>query len=76
MGGLAVKSRSGGTVRVGFRVNTDGKCVDVFLRRSVEFVLDEEGLRIVEKSPLWNPAVQNGRKVNAYRIQPITFKKQ
>ncbi len=75
-GELAAKSYNGGTVRVAFRVNTDGKCVDAYLRKSVEFVLDEEALRIIETSPLWNPAFQNGKNVNAYRIQPITFVKQ
>lgn len=75
-GNLAAKSFNGGIVKVAFRINTEGKAVDVFLRRSVEFILDEEALRVIEKSPLWNPAVQNGKQVNAYRIQPITFVKQ
>jgi hypothetical protein len=46
------------------------------LRKSVEFVLDEEGMRIIEKAPLWEPAMKDGVKLNAYRIQPITFVKQ
>lgn len=70
---VAEKSAKGGTIKVGFTVNTEGKCVDVHLKRSAEFVLDEEGIRIIETAPLWTPAVQNGRKVNAYRVQPITF---
>lgn len=73
---LAQNSVRGGTLKVAFRVNTDGKCVDVFLRKSVEFVLDEEGMRIIEKAPLWEPAMKDGVKLNAYRIQPITFVKQ
>lgn len=73
---LAQNSVRGGTLKVAFRVNTDGKCVDVFLRKSVEFVLDEEGMRIIESSPLWEPAMKDGVKLNAYRIQPITFVKQ
>ncbi|HMI78153.1 MAG TPA: energy transducer TonB [Ferruginibacter sp.] len=70
------KSVKGGKVHVGFTVNTSGKCVDVYLRRSVEFVLDEEAIRIIENSPLWHPAVQDGKKVNAYRTQPLTFAKE
>jgi len=70
---VSIKSVKGGQVRVGFTVNTLGKCVDVYLKRSVEFVLDEEAIRIIENSPTWEPAIQDGRKVNAYRIQPITF---
>jgi hypothetical protein len=73
---LSEKSVKGGTLKVAFRVDTEGKCVDVFLRKSVEFVLDEEGMRIIETAPLWEPAMKDGEKVNAYRIQPITFMKQ
>lgn len=51
------KSVKGGQVRVGFTVNTYGKCVDVYLRRSVEFILDEEAIRVIENSPLWQPAI-------------------
>ena len=32
-----------------------------------------EAIRVIKKSPNWIPAQQNGRKVNAYRRQPITF---
>jgi protein TonB len=69
------KSVNGGNVKVCFVVNTAGACVEIHLRKSVEFVLDEEAIRVIEKSPLWEPAIQNGRKVNAYRIQPIGFVK-
>lgn len=70
------KSVKGGNVRVGFTVNTSGKCVDVYLRRSVEFVLDEEAIRLIENAPLWEAAIQDGRKVNAFRVQPISFAKE
>lgn len=73
---VAAKSVRGGNVIVQFRVNTEGKCVDVNLYKSVEFILDDEAIHIIEKSPLWEPAIQNGRKVNAYRRQPLTFVKQ
>lgn len=73
---LAINSVNGGEVRVMFVVNKEGKCVDVHLKKSVEFILDEEVIRIIEKSPQWQPAIQNGRIVNAYRVQPITFTKQ
>jgi periplasmic protein TonB len=75
-GNVATKSVRGGEVIVQFVVNKDGKCVNVNLHKSVEFVLDEEAIRIIEKSPLWESAEQDGRKVNAYRRQPITFLKQ
>lgn len=70
---LANQSVHGGQVKVGFMVDTLGKCADIFLRKSVEFILDEEAIHVIENSPLWQPALQDGKKVNAYRVQPITF---
>ena len=70
---VAIQSVKSGQVRVGFTVNKEGKCVDVYLRKSVEFVLDEEAKRVIENSPLWQPAFQNGKVVNSYRVQPLTF---
>jgi len=32
-----------------------------------------EAIRVIKISPPWIPAKQNGRSVNAYRRQPITF---
>jgi periplasmic protein TonB len=75
-GDVASKSVKGGNVVVQFMVNTTGKCVDVHMAKSVEFVLDEEAVRIIENAPLWEPALQKGKKVNAYRRQPITFTKE
>jgi TonB family protein len=70
------QSVAGGEVRVMFIVNRDGKCIEVHLKKSVEFVLDQEAIRVVEQTPLWQPAVQDGKNVNAYRVQPLTFVKQ
>jgi protein TonB len=35
--------------------------------------MEEEVVRIIKKGPKWKPAVQNGKLVNAYRRQPVTF---
>lgn len=35
--------------------------------------LAKVAVRIIKNSPKWNPASQYGRKVNAYRIQPVTI---
>ena len=69
------KSVRGGKVHVGFAIDTSGKCMDVYLIRSAEFVLDEEAIRMIEDSQLWHPAIQDGKKIIAYRTQPFTFKK-
>ncbi len=62
-----------GRFKVQFVLDTAGKTTNIYLRKSAEFVLDEEGLRVIRNSPLWQPAFQNGRKVKAYRTQPFTF---
>ncbi len=35
--------------------------------------MEEEAVRVIKNGPKWTPALQNGRNVNAYRRQPITF---
>ncbi len=70
---VGLSSLKGGTVRVLFIINTDGKLSNVNVKKSVEFVLDEEVLRVVRNAPPWIPAFQNGKTVRAYRVQPITF---
>ena len=68
------KSHKGGKVIVNFSIDTTGKMDNIFLGKSAEFVLDEEALRVVSRSPdAWKPAVQDGKHVRAYRRQPITF---
>jgi hypothetical protein len=69
-------SNKGGTIWVGFTIDTSGKCVNIYMKKSVEFVLDDEGRRILEISPLWKPSILKGKKIKADRIQPLTFFKQ
>jgi hypothetical protein len=61
------------TVTVQFIVNTSGKISDLKALTHHGFGMEEEVLRIMAKSPDWEPAVQDGKKVNAYRRQPVTF---
>jgi protein TonB len=35
--------------------------------------LEEETVRVLKKATKWEPAIQNGNKVKAYRRQVITF---
>jgi TonB family protein len=64
---------AGGTVRVRFVIDKEGKVINVRIWKSVEFAFDEEALRVVSISKDWIPAIQKGRKVNAYREQPISL---
>jgi periplasmic protein TonB len=35
--------------------------------------MEAEVIRMIKRSPKWIPAQQEGRFVNAYRQQPVTF---
>jgi protein TonB len=63
-----------GTVRVCFMIDPEGVVRDIWLNKSVEYSVDEESIRLIKSAPRWEPAVKQGQKVNAWRIQPITFR--
>lgn len=65
-----------GTVHVGFVVYKDGSVSDVEAIDMKGTKLAEVAISAIRKGPKWVPAVQNGRNVNAYRIQPVTFNVQ
>ena len=61
------------TVYVQFVVSKDGSISDVKPLTNHGYGMEAEAVRVIKKGPAWTPAVQNGRSVNAYRKQPITF---
>ncbi len=61
------------TVIVQFIVDKQGNISDVKALTNHGYGMEEEAVRAIKKAQKWNPAVQNGRQVNAYRKQPITF---
>lgn len=56
-----------------FIVNTDGSLSDIKYENDPGFGTCAEAIRFIKTTPKWQPAVQNGKKVNAYLKQPITF---
>jgi protein TonB len=60
-------------VIVQFIVDKEGNVSDVKGLTNHGYGMEEEAMRAIRKAPKWNPAVQNGRQVKAYRKQPITF---
>jgi len=60
-------------VIVQFIVDKEGNVSDVKALSNHGYGMEEEAMRAIKKAPKWNPAVQNGRQVKAYRKQPITF---
>jgi antitoxin component YwqK of YwqJK toxin-antitoxin module len=61
------------TTYVQFVVNTEGKVTDIMPLTAFGYGMEEEVVRIMKKCPRWVPAVQFGKKVKAYRKQPVTF---
>lgn len=62
------------TVIVKFIVAMDGSLHDISAENNdVNPYCIAEAIRVIKVSPTWIPAQQNGRVVNAYRRQPITF---
>ncbi len=60
-------------VIVRFIVSKDGSISDVQAESKHGYGMEDEAVKIIKKGPKWTPALQNGRNVNAYRRQPITF---
>ena len=61
------------TVIVKFIVDKQGNISDVKALTSHGYGMEAEAVRAIKRGPKWTPAIQNGRNVNAYRQQPITF---
>lgn len=61
------------TVIVQFVVSKDGSISDVQPLTNLGYGMEQEAVKIIKEGPKWQPALQNGRNVNAYRRQPITF---
>jgi periplasmic protein TonB len=74
----AVKKNIQGQVVIAFVVDKEGHIPvnRAYVHHSIEYSLDQEALRIIFSSPDWKPAVQNGKVVNSFNIQPIVFRFQ
>lgn len=62
-----------GTCVVQFIVDREGNISDVEALTMKGTKLAEICVNAIKKGPKWTPAEQNGRKVKAYRKQPVTF---
>jgi protein TonB len=61
------------TVIVQFIVDKEGNISDVKALTRHGYGMEAEVMRVIRKGPKWEPAIQNGRMVKAYRKQPVTF---
>ena len=62
-----------GTCVVRFIVDRNGNVSDVQATTMKGSKLAEIAVNAIRKGPKWTPAQQNGRFVNAYRLQPVTL---
>ena len=62
-----------GTCVVRFIVDRTGTVSDVQATTMKGTKLAEVAVNAIRKGPKWTPAQQNGRQVNAYRLQPVTL---
>jgi len=61
------------TVVIQFVVDKEGKISDIKALTAHGYGMEAEVIRLLRKAPRWNPAIQEGRPVKAYRKQPVTF---
>lgn len=61
------------TAVVQFIVEKDGSVSQIKVVNEVSEAVASEAIRIISHSPKWIPATQNGKKVRAYKKQPIMF---
>ncbi len=72
----AVDQKIEGKVVLQFTVNKLGEVKDVKVVRGVNEILDKEAVRVVESSPKWEPASQNGVPVSVNYTFPVIFRIQ
>jgi protein TonB len=60
---VAKKNSTQGKVFASFVVEKNGTLTDVQITRSLTKETDEEALRVLSKSPRWNPGLIDGRPV-------------
>lgn len=61
------------TVVVSFIVSKDGSISDVAAENDPGYGTKNEAIRVIQKGPVWKPAVQNGRNVIYRQRQSIVF---
>lgn len=61
------------SVLVQFVVDIEGNVSDIKTLTNHGYGMEEEAVRVLKKAAKWEPAIQNGHQVKAYRKQMITF---
>jgi periplasmic protein TonB len=61
------------TIVIQFVVDKEGNVSDLKALTNHGYGMEQECIRALKKASKWEPAIQNGYPVKAYRKQPITF---
>lgn len=69
----ALRSRTGGTVKIFFEVNEQGLAENPLVLNSVSPELDAESLRAVGLLPQVFPALEKGQPVRSFFVVPVTY---
>ena len=67
------KKKDIGTCIISFTVDRTGRLQDVIAKNMKKSKLAKVAIEAIKNGPKWSPAQQNGRNVNDYRLQPVTF---
>ena len=70
---IAVSQGIQGRVLVQFIVEADGSVTQVEVVESVDQLLDDEAVRVIQASPKWSAGVKNGRSVRTQCVVPVYF---
>ena len=62
-----------GRVILSFVIEIDGSLTEIKVLKNVSYDLDAEAVRVIRKSPKWNPGIQHGIPVRVSYVMPINF---
>jgi periplasmic protein TonB len=62
-----------GKVYVTFVVEKDGSLTDIKVLRDIGYGTGKEAIRVLQRSPRWNPGIQNGKPVRVLYSLPISI---
>lgn len=60
-------------VMVSFTVDKDGNVLNIMPVTRLGFGMEEEAVRVIQKSGKWTPASLYGKIIKSHRLQPIQF---
>jgi periplasmic protein TonB len=69
----AIEAGITGKVFVTFIVERDGRLTDIKVVRGLGYGCDQEAERVLKKSPVWSPGIQNNRAVRVQYTIPLMF---